>query len=382
MSNPKFKLGAVVTGIALAFVATASHASHFRGAAMIPTVNANGLVTVTTTSFWRNGVASGVSASVSGASFVNSVAQVDDTSDSRFTKSINVVNYQLGQAGTFAITGSSCCRVEGIRNWAPSSSSVSWTMNSTIVWDGRSANAPILFNFSAVQPEVVRGVAYSGNLSAIAGTGLTLSYDQILNDIPAQPPGFTVNSATGALSISAANTAGYLDNSAGNPGADYAFSGNIRASDGSQVEFDWLFDAVNTASNNAPSVNDVIISALVGDTVSTTITGADDGLPIPPGALSWTNIGLLNPLGSCTNAPSFNTSTQLFSWNTTGCALGSYIYQVQVSDSLLTDVGNITINLSARQGGGGNQVPEPGTLSLLGLGAFGLAVVARRRKAT
>lgn len=379
MSNPKFKLGAVVTGIALAFVATASHASHFRGAAMIPTVNANGLVTVTTTSFWRNGAADGVSASVIGGTFQSSAAQVFDTSDSRFTKVTDVARFQISGAGTYAITGSSCCRVQGIRNF-PGNSSVGWTMNSTLVWDGVSAKTPILFNFSSVQPEVVRGVAYSGNLSAIAGTGLTLSYDQILNGIPLQPPGFLVNSTTGALSISAADTAGYLDNSAGNPGADYAFSGNIKASDGSQVEFDWLFDAVNTASNNAPSVNDVIINALVGDTVSTTITGADDGLPI--GALSWTNIGLLNPLGSCTNAPSFNSSTQLFTWNTTGCALGSYIYQVQVSDSLLTDVGNITINLSARQGGGGNQVPEPGTLSLLGLGAFGLAVVARRRKAT
>lgn len=380
MSSPNFKLAALATGIALALVGTAAQASHFRGAAMIPSVNANGLVTVTTTSFWRNGAADGVSAGVGGGTFVSSAAQVFDTSDSRFTKVTDVASFQLSGAGTFAITGSSCCRVDGIQNWAPGGSSVSWTMNSTIVWNGSSAKTPILFNFSSVQPEVVRGVAYNGNLSAVAGTGLTLSYDQILNDIPIQPPGFTVNASTGALNISAANTATYLDNSAGNPGADYAFSGNITASDGSKVEFDWLFDAVNTAGNNAPSVNDVIINALVGSTVAATVTGADDGLPIPPGLLSWTDIGLLSALGTCSNAPTFNTATQAFAWNTANCTPGSYIYQVQVSDSLLTDVGSITVNLSRQ--GGGTQVPEPGMLSLFGLGALGLVALSRRRKSS
>lgn len=376
MSSSHFKLAAMAAGVALALAGTAAQASHFRGAAMIPSVDANGLVTVTTTSFWRNGAASGVSASVAGAAFVSSVAQVDSTADSRFTKSINVVSYQLPGAGTFAISGSSCCRVEGIQNWAPSSSSVSWTMSSTIVWNGSSANTPILFNFSAVQPEVVRGVAYNGNLGAAAGAGITLSYDQILNGIPSQPPGFTINAATGALNIPAVNTAAYLDNSAGNPGADYAFSGDIIASDGSKVQFDWLFDAVNTGSNNAPSVNDVIINALVGTTVNTTLTAADDGLPVPPGALSWADIGLISPQGTCSNLPSFNAGTQAFSWNTAGCAVGSYIYQVQVSDSLLTDVGIITVNL----GRNGNTVPEPATLYLLGLGVLGLGIFSRRRK--
>lgn len=374
MTKPNFKLAIMATGVAMALAGTAAEASHFRGAAMIPSVNASGLLTVTTTNFWRPTAVASAFASVGGATYVSSAGSVIDTSDSRFTKVTNVDTYQLPGAGTYAISWGSCCRVEGIRNWDGfGSSSVGWTMNSTIVWNGSSANTPILFNFSNVQPEVLRGANYVGNLSAASGSGLTLSYNQVLNGIPTQPPGFTVNPATGALSIPAVNTAAYLDNSGGNAGADYAFSGTILASDGSSVEFDWLFDAVNTSSNNAPTVNDLIINALIGDTVNATVTATDDGLP--SGLINWADIGLLGGLGTCSNAPSFNTGTQAFSWNTAGCTAGTYIYQVQASDTLLTDFGTITVNLSQRQ-----SVPEPATLSLFGLGVLALGAFARRRK--
>ena len=224
-------------------------------------------------------------------------------------------------------------------------------MNSAIFWNGSSASTPILFNFSNVQPEVVRGVAYNDNLDAQAGPGITLTYDQTLNTgIFSQPQGFTIDPNTGAMNILAASTtlANYPDNGL-NAGADKAFSGNIKASDGSFVEFEWLFDAVATAGNLAPSINDIIINALVGDNLNAVITAVDDGLPTPPGALSWTDVGLLGGLGSCSNAPIFNTATQTFSWNTSNCAAGSYLYQVQTSDGQKTDFGTITVNLSARQ---------------------------------
>ena len=379
MSSSKFKLAATAAGVAIALLGTAAQASHFRGGAMVVTVSATGLMTMNATSFWRptsvSDIDEGGQVQSSQGALTQVGAQVNDTSDTRFTKVTSTHTRQLTTSGLTTLSASSCCRVSGIANAGAST----WTMNSAIFWNGTTANTPILFNFSNVQPEVLRGAAYNGNLGAVAGAGLTLSYDQVLNQgITSQPVGFSVNAVTGALTIAAASTtlANYPDNPS-NLGADVAFSGNIKASDGSFVEFDWLFDGVNALSNLAPTVNDQIINALVGDSISTTVTATDDGLPLPA-TLTWTNIGLLGSQGTCSNAPVFNVATQAFTWNTAGCAVGSYIYQVQVSDGQKTDFGTITINLGT--GGGGNQVPEPGILSLLGLGALGVAAAARRRK--
>lgn len=379
MSNSKFKLAATAAGVAIALLGTAAQASHFRGGAMVVTVSATGLLSVNATSFWRPAAVAdideGGAISSSQGSLTQVGAQVNDTSDTRFTKVTSTHTRQLTTSGLTTLSASSCCRVGGPIN----SASNTWTMNSAIFWSGTTANAPILFNFSNVQPEVLRGVNYNGNLGAVAGAGVTLSYDQALNaGISAQPAGFVINTLTGSLFIAAASTAtGYPDNTQGNIGADAAFSGNIKASDGSFVEFEWLFDGVNSLSNLAPTVNDQIINALVGDSISTTVTATDDGLPLPA-TLTWTDVGLLGSLGSCSNAPVFNVATQAFTWNTAGCAVGTFVYQVQASDGQKTDFGTITVNLGTN--GGGNQVPEPGILSLLGLAALGVAAAARRRK--
>lgn len=347
----------------------AAEASHFRGAAMVPSIDANGLLTVTSTSFWRPSAADGVSPVVD-SDAMSQQSFVLDTSDSRFDRVVQVHTLQLPGAGAYDIASSSCCRVQGIQNGIGGNTSVSWEMNSTIVWNGSGAFTPILFNFANVQPEVVRGQAYSDNLDATSPAGLALSYALTIND-PGPSftpvPGLTLD-GTGQLEIGAGDTAGLSDNDAGNDGADYMFSGEIATASGNLVEFDWLFDAVETGSNLAPVVDDVVINALVGDLITHTMTGAD-----PNGdALTWDLVAFTGP-----GTPSFDNATQFFSWLSNLASPGSYIASIRASDGLLTDVGTITVNLVAD---GVVTTPEPEVLALFGLGLAGAGFLTRRRR--
>lgn len=363
--------GALLAGTAL--TTNVADASHFRGAAIVPTVSATGLLTIEATTFWRKNAADVLGVNISGGvGFLNPGTTSLDTADSRFDRRTSTYSVQLTGAGTYDISMSSCCRVEGIANWAPGSSSVSWQMDSRIVWNGTTANAPILFSFTSVQPEVLRGANYSDNLGATSGSGHTLTYDAALNGIPVQALGLVVNPTTGQLSIPAASTAQYADNPTGNTGADQAFSGTIKSSDGSFVEFDWLFDGVDSTSNQAPDVNDVVINALVGSTINHTMTATDP----ENDPLTWDLLNFFGPCGTL-NA-SFNAATQAFSWDSTGCGVGTYIAQVRASDGSLTDVGTITINLNQQTPPTG--VFEPATLLTFGAGLFGIGAAVRRRR--
>jgi hypothetical protein len=246
-------------------------------------------------------------------------------------------------------------------------------MNSAIVWNGTTATKPIDFNFGSVQSQVSRLGAYSDNLDATSPDGLTLSYNQNLNlNINSQIPGFTVNTSTGLMTIPAANTPSITDNTSNggqNVGADAAFSGNIIASNGSFVEFDWMFDGVDAAVNNAPDVNDGALSGVVGTLFNFLFTITDpDGDPtsFDPGFYA-----VLGPTPAISAV--FNDLTGMFSWDSTGSPLGTYIFQVRGRDSgNLTDIGSLTINVQAPPPNGA--VPEPASVLVHG-GLLGFSLV-------
>ena len=100
---------------------------------MIPSVSAGGMLTLTSTTFWRNGSLSntfpvagideggnpsipGLGAMTDVGNFFGLAARTYDTSDSRFTKVTQQHQRQLPGPGLYSISASSGDRVGGIRN--------------------------------------------------------------------------------------------------------------------------------------------------------------------------------------------------------------------------------------------------------------------------
>lgn len=376
--------------------ATAANATHGRGAAIVPSVSASGLLTLDMKSFWRQQPGTSVcsfphdciTANVTGpgGSFVGSVgpaqgSEAQDLTDSRYTKVTQTGSIQLSSPGLYTIDWSSCCWISTV----PKIPDASYGTRSTIYWDGRTANAPIFFNLENVQIEVERGVAYKDNLDVVGSSNVNITYGGTTSGLTSvgaanQATGYSIDS-DGFINITAAGTATYVDRPAG---GDQAFDGKITATDKAtgremgSVEFYWIFDGVedNPNTNNAPTVSDIVVNAIVGDTINQIVTASDpDNDPV-----TLTFQDFIGPGGVISTALfSFDPATGAFNWNSTGFAPGTYIATIRGSDGLLTDNGTITINLTT---GGGNPaaVPLPASALLLGAGVAGLAALRRRKK--
>lgn len=371
----------------------AASASHNRGSVLIPSIDSNGNLTVNATSFWRPTAPDSVySVSITGpggTSFGGGMTDLgDNTSDSRFTRNeaTYTTNISNGGAGLYTISWSSCCRVSGIQNHS-SSGGANMGTQSTIYWDGQSAITPISFDIQNIQPNVPRNVAYSDNLDVTSPDGYSLSYDDsvLTVGLQTQAPGFTIDS-TGQIEIPLANTQAYADNPS-NDGADYAFSGQIIASDGGQqvatVQFDWLFDAVDEAANQTPQIQDVVINATVGDNINQIMTATD---PNTGDIVTLSFLGFNGPGGAIAGS-SFvqgtpgNPTDGTFSWDSTGAQVGTYIATFSATDGSQTDQGTLRINLTAAGPDPDTGViPLPAGFVLLGSALAGLGALRRRRR--
>ena len=381
-----FAIAAVSAALTMA---TAADASHNRGSAVIPSIDSSGVLTLEATTFWRPSFVDqigNVTITEPGGGSMNLFmgTRTTDTSDSRFTRSDQTASTSLdpNKPGLYTITWSSCCRVSGISN----ASASTFGTTSTIFWDGKNATSPITFDIQNIQPNVVRGAAYSDNLGVTSANGDTISYDDTVlgPSISSQAPGFSID-ASGQITIPSGSTTAvlYPDNGS-NDGADVAFSAEIIAKNSTgqttgTVQFDWLFDAVDKGSNQVPSVSSVVVNATIGDMINEMVTGTD-----PNGDIVSLSFGTFTGPGGSIAGSSF-TSTDgdpakgTFKWDSTGFGPGTYIATIFGTDGGLTDSGTVTINLTA----GGPTVPPipvPAGFVLMGSALAGLGLMRRRQR--
>ncbi|MFO7857749.1 MAG: hypothetical protein R6V11_02385 [Ectothiorhodospiraceae bacterium] len=194
-------------------------ASHFRGAALTPSVSADGILTIDSSSFWRQDklattcffphgctesstfVRGGGLTLTSTSSTV--VSQTQDLTDTRRTETTERYTFDIssGGAGLYDIGWSGSSWTGGIPN-----ARGSYGTTARIFWDGESASTPIQFNLNNIQQEVGRNAPYSANLGAVSASGVSLSYAETLSrGISSQPAGYSISSS-GNLEITDAGT--------------------------------------------------------------------------------------------------------------------------------------------------------------------------------
>jgi hypothetical protein len=220
----------------------------FRGGHMVPVIDDSRL-TVTVVSLWRKTKATMpvLFASVDGGppQFMTAqLAQPDVVADPRFDVRVSSHALMLtpGRSQTIDIRWEGPHRISHV----PNVNLGGFVLNSRIMWKGAPAGVthPIALDLRELNVNVVRGQAYRAKLAASSPSQLRLAFDlELVENIKRLPPGLKIDADAGLMVIDEASTKKYADNPH-QPGGDMAFCGTVRASDGSFVQFEGMFDGV------------------------------------------------------------------------------------------------------------------------------------------
>ena len=88
--------------------------------------------------------------------------------------------------------------------------------------------------------------------------------------------------------------------------------------------------------------------------------------------ITWSNLVSVGP-ATPVNLPQL-TANGMFSWDSTGSPPHEYIFRVTATNAVGSDSGELLIGLGVEPG-----IPEPATLTHIGLAICGLLAISRRR---
>ncbi len=314
-------------------LAPSAYASHFRGGNMSATIDANGVVTITSETRWRKGGSPGSVFPLGGISrnaliegaFPSGLQVLDGTtravlastsvfgigvplanpsivgttvstdfSDPAFDIrrqqfSIDLPALGLGQ-GLYIIYWTDAARIPGLHNvtevlFPPVPDPfAAFSLELCVLFDETPRSTPSIV--SSVITTVAQGQLYSNNLNATGDSALSYSFI-VGSSAPrygptTQIPGLTLDS-TGQVEIPAVDTATLNDiNLAGEPAGDYVFKVLITDADGQYIEQDVMLDVVVTPNEICTIiVSDSNPTVFVGQILELTITADDpDGLDV------------------------------------------------------------------------------------------------------
>jgi hypothetical protein len=226
-----------------------SFRGNFRGGHMVPVIDDSQL-RVDVVSFWRKTKAAMpvLFASANGGPpqfLTASLLEPDDVTNPNFDVRVSrhTLNLTPGGEQLIDILWDGASRVSHVPNVIVGN----YRLRSRIMWNGQEAGVanPISLNLRTVNRNVIRGRAFEASLGASSPQELPLAHDLALSEnLTGRPPGLTIDLQTGMRRIDAGNTPSYKDNPR-NPGADFAFSGTVTATDFSFVKFEGMFDGID-----------------------------------------------------------------------------------------------------------------------------------------